>query len=107
MNTIGRLRTLAAIPSFVQNFKTGTMEMVIEPASANEVIWHVTIQEPASDGAIQVYQEHVHEASFPLDKVTAELATQFEILERFDSNHRPPNDNSDRIYFICQYVVGI
>ena len=102
MDTIGRLRTLAAIPSFVQNFKTGTMEMVIEPASANEVIWHVTIQEPAPDSVIQVYQEHVHEASFPIDQVTAQLATQFEILECFDSNNQPPTNQSDRVYFICR-----
>ena len=102
MNTIGRLQTLSSIPSFIQDFKTGTMEMIIEPVAANEVIWHVTIQEPAADGAIQVYQERVHEASFPIDQVTAELATRFEVLERFDSNHEQPTDSSDRVYFVCR-----
>jgi len=102
MDTVERLQALTAVPSFVQNFKTGTMEMVIEPVSANEVVWHVTIQEPGSDGAIQVYQERVHEASFPIDQVTAELETTFEILERFDSSHQPPTDRSDRVYFVCR-----
>jgi SAM-dependent methyltransferase len=102
MNTIGRLQALSAIPSYVQTFDTGSMEMIIEPVAANEVIWNVTIQVPESDGAIQVYQERVHEASFPIDQVSAQLETSFEILERFDSDHQPPTDSSDRVYFICR-----
>jgi len=102
MNTIGRLQALSHIPSYVQDFKTGTMEMIIEPVSSGEVVWHVVIQEPAADGAIQVYQERVHEASFPLSEVITEIKTHFTILEQFDSQHAAPTDRSDRVYFVCQ-----
>jgi len=102
MNTIGRLQALTAIPRYVQNFKTGTMEMIIEPVSPGEVVWHVVIQEPGSDGAIQVYEERVHEASFPLVEVVAELQTHFNLLEHFDSHGAAPTDRSDRVYFVCQ-----
>ncbi len=102
MDTIERLQALTAIPGYVQDFDTGSAELVIEPIAANEVLWHVTIQEPGSDGVIQVYQDRAREASFPLLKVTSEVQSKFRILDRFDSDHNLPTNSSDRIYFICR-----
>ena len=101
MNTIERLQALTAIPSYVQNFDTGSAQLVIEPVAANEVLWHVTIQEPGPDGVIQVYQDRAHEASFPLIKVISEVKSKFKIIDSFDSDHNPPTDSSDRVYFVC------
>jgi len=102
MNTIHRMKALSVAGTYTQSFDGKTMTMDIESISSHEVEWHVTIQEPHNDGAIQVYEEHVRESSFPLMRVQAELSSQFEILETFDSRLDRPSDSSDRIYFTCR-----
>ncbi|MDB5178958.1 MAG: Methyltransferase type 12 [Patescibacteria group bacterium] len=102
MNTIGRLRALTTAPGYTQDIPNGVMDMTITPISTNEVEWHIVIQESQSDGLIQVYEEQVREASFPLSQVERELASQsFSLLQAFDSDHASPSDSSDRVYYAC------
>jgi SAM-dependent methyltransferase len=103
MNTIHRMQILAKVGSYTQSFEGKTVDIDIEPDAKNQVTWHLTIQDPAPDGTIQVYEEHVPETSFDLAKVESALHTSgFTVLEQFDSDRRTPSASSDRIYFACQ-----
>jgi SAM-dependent methyltransferase len=103
MNTVGRMKLLAIMPTYVQEFEGNTMEMDIERISDHEVEWHVSVQEPQPDGAIQVYEEHVRETSFPIKQIEQELAsTGFSVLESFNSERLKPTNRSDRIYYACR-----
>lgn len=102
MDTVERLRMLSGVPGYRQDVQNGTLDIVVEAISSNEVQWHLTIQEPGADGAIQVFEEHVREASYPLAAVRAELEAQFEVLDSFDSNRHLPTEHSDRVYFVCR-----
>jgi hypothetical protein len=101
MDTIRRLQAVAATSTFEQRFNGNTMLMDVIGLKENEVEFHVTIQEPHPDGAIQVYEEHVREVSFPVAQVTQELEKHFIILDAFAS-HRQTLSRADRVYFICR-----
>lgn len=102
MDTIDRLNALAAIPGYVQKLKSATITMKVQSVAANEVEWHLAIEFPETNGAIQVREEHVREAAFTIDVVRNELENHFTILEMFDSNGRAPSPLSDRVYFACR-----
>jgi SAM-dependent methyltransferase len=104
MNTIGRMQALTAIPGYTQTFNGNTMNMQIDPISPTEVEWHITVEQPHPDGAIQVYEEHVREVSFPLTQVQTELSKHFTILDSFDSDQQQPTNASDRVYFVCRKI---
>jgi hypothetical protein len=103
MNTVGRMKKLLQLPTYVQDLGNIVVEMDIFPAGKDTVDWLINVQEPQTDGTIQVYEDTARERSYPMSKVLPLLAKSgFDLLDTFDSDHHAGNDNSDRIYFICR-----
>ncbi|MBW4061400.1 class I SAM-dependent methyltransferase [Candidatus Saccharibacteria bacterium] len=102
MISIERLHKLMAMPTYTQDIGSLIADMEIERVSDNEVEWTTTIQEPHPDGTIQVYEDHASEASFQLNEVIKAVSRRFELINTFDSFHRPATDASDRVYFVAR-----
>ena len=104
MNTLGRLALLTRVPEYRQTFhRRNRFGLGARYVNDHTIEWQVTLQLPQPDGAIQVLEEQVREASFKLSEVRAALAgAGFTILDAFDSDRARPTDESDRVYFICR-----
>jgi len=104
MNTTGRLRGTAASPAYIQRFDHhSTFHLRASMVARNTIEWYAAVEIPQPNGAIQVHEEYIKEASFPIQEVQLELKDAgFQILDSFDHTHFPPSDASDRVYFVCK-----
>ncbi len=102
--TTGRLRAETVMPTYTETFKNGLLEITTEGVSDHEVSNHIVFQETQPDGLIQVFEEELHEAAFPLETVEAALKPYFEIIDTFTSDDTPPSDRAGRVYFVCRKV---
>lgn len=104
MNTTGRLSAVAASPGYVETFNGDrTFQLRAHLISTNRIEWQVSVEIPTTYKTIQVYEEYIQEASFPLAQVSSELTKQgFTVLDCFASDTLVPSDVSDRVYFVCK-----
>jgi len=104
LNTTSRLAQVAASPGYVQAFhRRNTFHLHASIVALNTIEWQVLLELPQRNGAIQVREEHVREASFPITHVQQALTDAgFKTLDLFDSDRHSPSDASSRVYFVCQ-----
>jgi SAM-dependent methyltransferase len=100
--TTGRLRAETVMPTYIETYPTGSLEITTTGVNANEVSNSIIFLETQSDGIIQVLEEELHEAAFPLQDVKRLLAPYFETIDTFTSDNTPPSDRSGRVYFVCR-----
>lgn len=100
--TIGRLDDEILMPTYTEAFSTGSIEITTTRVRDGEVANAITFQQPQPDGLIQVYEEDLHEAAFPLSDITAALTEDFEIIKTFTPDGTPSSDDSERVYFLCR-----
>lgn len=104
MNTLGRLSTVAASPGYSQTFnRRSTFHLHANLIEPNTIEWQVAVEIPAPDGAIQVYEEYIREASYPLQQVSQAVTEYgFTVVDCFASGTLLPSETSDRVYFVCK-----
>lgn len=100
--TTGRLRAETIMPTYTENFASGRLDITTTRVNRHEVSNSISFQEAQSDGVVQVYEEELHEAAFPLKAVEATLAPYFKIIDTFTSDNTPPSDRAGRVYFVCR-----
>ncbi len=103
--TIGRLDDEIFMPTYSEAFATGSIEITTTRGRDGEVANAITFQQPQPDGLIQVFEEDLHEAAFPLSDIAAGLAADFNIIKAFTSDGNPPTDDSERVYFLCRKKI--
>lgn len=102
MLTPGRMKAETAMPTYKQDFGSDTLELSTTPLHIDAVTNSLTYAHDNGDGSIQMLEQIVDEAAFPLQTVTASLGRFFSIIEVFTPGGTAPSDASERIYVICQ-----
>lgn len=65
--------------------------------------WLIKIFKKAPDWRYDLIIENVKENSFPIDKIKKELKNKgFKVLELLDFHYWIVNEESERVYFVCQ-----
>jgi SAM-dependent methyltransferase len=100
VNTVGRLRRLAAAPSYVEDFGPHTLVMDVTTGEDGVFPWDVRIFERVEGNQFRLHHERIGELGVPLARIHEALAPRFELLEATDTDGRPANDESDRAYFV-------
>ena len=103
VNTVGRLRRLAAAPAYVEDFGPHTLIMDVTTGGAGVFPWDVRIFERVKDGQFRLHHERIGELGVPLARIHEALTPRFELLEATDTDGRPANDESNRAYFVYRH----
>jgi SAM-dependent methyltransferase len=103
VNTVGRLRRLAAAPAYVEDFGPHTLVMDVTTGRGGVFPWDVRIFERVKDDQFRLHHERIGELGVPLARIHEALTPRFELLEATDTQGRPANDESDRAYFAYRH----
>jgi SAM-dependent methyltransferase len=103
VNTVGRLRRLAAAPAYVEDFGPHTLVMDVTTGRGGVFPWDVRIFERVKDNQFRLHHERIGELGVPLARIHEALTPRFELLEATDTQGRPANDESDRAYFAYRH----
>jgi len=103
VNTVGRLRRLAAAPAHVEDFGAHTLVMDVTTGAAGVFPWDVRIFERVNGDQFRLHHERIGELGVPLARIHEALMPCFELLEATDTQGRPANDESDRAYFVYRH----
>jgi len=103
VNTVGRLRRLAAAPAYVEDFGPHTLVMDVTTGGGGVFPWDVRIFERVEGNQFRLHHERIGELGIPLARIHEALAPRFELLEATDTDGRPANDESDRAYFVYRH----
>ena len=103
VNTVGRLRRLAAAPSYVEDFGPHTLIMDVTAGEGGVYPWDVRIFERVEGDQFRLHHERIGELGVPLARVHEALTPRFELLEATDTSGRPVDDESDRAYFAYRH----
>jgi SAM-dependent methyltransferase len=103
INTVGRLRRLAAAPAHVEDFGPHTLIMDVTAGEGGVFPWDVRIFERVQDDQFRLHHERIGELGVPLARIHEALTPRFELLEATDTQGRPASDESDRAYFVYRH----
>jgi hypothetical protein len=103
VNTVGRLRRLAASPSYVEYFGPHTLIMDVTTGAGGVFPWDVRIFERVEGNQFRLHHERIGELGVPLARIHEALAPRFELLEATNTEGRPANDESDRAYLVYRH----
>jgi SAM-dependent methyltransferase len=103
VNTVGRLRRLAAAPAYVEDFGPHTLVMDVTTGEGGVFPWDVRIFERVREDRFRLHHERIGELGVPLARIHEALTPHFELLEATDTEGRPANDESDRAYFVYRH----
>jgi SAM-dependent methyltransferase len=103
VNTVGRLRRLAAAPAYVEDFGPHTLIMDVTTGEGGVFPWDVRIFERVEGDQFRLHHERIGELGVPLARIHEALTPRFELLEATDTEGRPANDESDRAYFVYRH----
>lgn len=105
LNTIGRLRQLAASPPWVHDFGGNTLIMDVRNDGDDMTVWDIRVFSPSQGGEFSLHQESIRELGVSLDAVRTALVTEFELLLEEDDAGIPPTDESARANFVYRRRV--
>ncbi len=100
VNTVGRLRRLAAAPGYVEDFGPHTLIMDVMAGEDGVFPWDVRIFERVEGEEFRLHHERIGELGVPLARIHEALAPRFDLLEATSTDGRPATDDSDRAYFV-------
>ena len=103
VNTVGRLRRLAAAPAYVEDFGPHTLIMDVTTGEGGVFPWDVRIFERVEGNQFRLHHERIGELGVPLARIHEALTPRFELLEATNTEGRPANDESDRAYFVYRH----
>jgi hypothetical protein len=103
VNTVGRLRRLAAAPAYVEDFGPHTLVMDVTAGEDGVFPWDVRIFERVEGETFRLHHERIGELGVPLARIHQALAPRFDLLEATNTDGRPANDDSDRAYFVYRH----
>ena len=103
VNTVGRLRRLAAAPAYVEDFGPHTLVMDVTAGEDGVFPWDVRIFERVEGETFRLHHERIGELGVPLARIHEALTPRFDLLEATNTEGRPANDDSDRAYFVYRH----
>jgi SAM-dependent methyltransferase len=103
VNTVGRLRRLAAAPPHVEDFGPHTLIMDVTAGEDGVFPWDVRIFERVGGAEFRLHHERIGELGVPLARIHEALAPRFDLLEATDTGGRPANDESGRAYLVYRH----
>lgn len=100
--TTGGFRRLTEAPASVLDLGRDTLVAKTELADGGILVWDGRIFEHLQGNQFALHHERIREIGVPLDRITAALASWFELIELTDHFGKLPDDSdSDRAYFVA------
>lgn len=112
VNTVGRLRRLAAGPPWVHDFDGNTLVMEVHevegmaPPAQVRTDWRIRVFEPLHGRRYTLHETTVTELGIPLAELAERLGRHFTVIECVDRDGSPATDESDRAYLTCARLAG-
>jgi SAM-dependent methyltransferase len=103
VNTVGRLRRLAAAPAYVADFGPHMLVMDVTTGKGGVFPWDVRIFERVDGNQFRLHHERIGELGVPLARIHEALTPRFELLEAANTEGLPANDESDRAYLVYRH----
>lgn len=104
MLTPGRMKAETAMPTYRQDYGPDNLELHTEPLHEDAVTNSLVYAHDNGDGSVQIFEQAVEEASFPLHTVIMSLGRLFSVIEVFAPDGTASND-SERIYIVCRKTI--
>ena len=107
VNTVSRLRQLAAMPPWVQDFGSNISIVDIACEDDGDRVrswWTIRVFTPdgATAGTFTLHNTTVFELGVPIEQILSETDPLFDLLELMDSDGLPATDDSSRAYFVMR-----
>jgi len=99
INTKKKLDKVTSDPAYVKNFGKDTMVMNVLETKRGIYDWHIRVFEHQTKDRYQLYEEHILEVTFPVERIKSALRKFTSI--KLDPASKKRQQNSDRIVFIC------
>lgn len=102
INTLFEFENIAR--EFAQFYNFGDDTVCLEMFKKDGIYeWLIKIFKKAADGRYDCITEHVQENSFPIHMIKKELKSRgFYVQELLDFHYGEVNNESERVYFVCQ-----
>jgi SAM-dependent methyltransferase len=100
VNTLGRLRELGDLASWVHHFDGHTLIMDVEFDGQALSTWDIRVFERLDERRFTLHHERILELGVALERIRAALDGDFELLEQSDPHGDPPTDESSRALFV-------
>jgi SAM-dependent methyltransferase len=99
VNTVTKLRGVAAFKPWVEEIDGATVIQNLEAPVDGLSIWNVWIVEHLEDGEYAFHHERIGELAVELPQIEAALSDRFALLETHDEWGAAPNAESERVHF--------
>jgi SAM-dependent methyltransferase len=99
VNTVAKLRGLAAFPPWFEQAGDTTVVQNVDPPVDRLSTWNVWIVEPTAEGGYVGYHEPIGELAVDLDQIEAALTPTFELLDAHDDSGEAPSAQSQRVHY--------
>lgn len=105
INTVKKLVYLSAQNTYFKEFDGGYMAMKVTK-SKDLFDWNIKIFSHIAENKYLLEEESVQEASFEIDKIKAELAKSYSVMQIIDYEGKPITEDSSRPLFVCKALDG-
>lgn len=102
INTIGKIKRLIDQPPLFSKIGDSYLVMDVQPTQNTLSNWNIKIFESLGEADFKLHEENIAESSFKIEDICNELTENFQIIELVSQNSNTPNDDADRVYFICR-----
>lgn len=105
VNTVYKHNKILGNNTFVFDEEKYFLSWDNELLDNNKVRMLIDIFALQSDGSYERYSEEFCETAFEIDELKSSLAPYFKVINVFDDLSRNmPDENSERVYFICERI---
>jgi SAM-dependent methyltransferase len=102
INTEAKLDRLISAPTWVHKFSRNLEFINVTDGRRGIANWNIRVFEYQSRNKYRLFEEDIHEISFPVIKIKTALRKQFRTIKVVDALGRKPSSKSDRLYFACK-----
>jgi SAM-dependent methyltransferase len=99
VNTVAKLRGVAAFDPWVEEIDGATVIQNVEEPVDGVSIWNVWIVEHLEDGDYAFHHERIGELAVELPQIEAALSDRFALLETHDEWGAVPSAESERVHY--------
>lgn len=100
INTVGHLNREACEQPQVYEFDGNTVIINVSAERCSFYDWDVRIFEPVADSQYRLYHSRIRELAVEIRQILEAMPSDFELLDLADSAGGPPDDESERAFFV-------
>lgn len=102
VHTVRELDRICQRPPWLRKFGKNYAIIEIRKNKADVAAWNIKILQHVKDTKYRLREETIHEASFPIAKVSNALRKVFKRVKCFGTQGQRASEKLDKIYFACR-----